>query len=307
MAPHPLDGLSLEETHKARDIVSGLHSPNNVFVREIYLDETAKALLRTYLDAEHSGQPLPAIPRQALCQYDVLDGKGGVQSQESIVDINTGKRVEHTVVPEEHHASLSIPEFRHLVQAAQESKLFQHAVSKLKLPEGFEVVIEPWPYGGLSADEENTRYFQGLCFGRDTRHNNPDSNFYAYPLPLIPVMNAKTKEIVRIDRLPTGGDQDGLQDETHDANILDHCKPADYVPELLPNGPRKTLKALNVVQPDGPSFSVQGGLVEWENWRFRVGFNPREGATIHDVRFQGRSVMYRLGISEMVSLDCAAD
>ncbi|KPI34731.1 Copper amine oxidase 1 [Cyphellophora attinorum] len=299
MAPHPLDGLSLEETHKARDIVCGLHSEHNVFFREIYLDEPKKALLRKYLTAEHSGQPLPSIPRQALCQYDVLDGKGGVQSQESIVDIDTGKRVEHIIVPEEHHASLSIPEFRYLVNAVAESKLFADAVAELKLPEGFEVVVEPWPYDGLGADEENNRYFQGLCFGRDTRQNNPDSNFYAYPLPLIPVMNAKTKEIVRVDRLPTGGDQDGLQDETHKPNVLDHCVGADYVPELLPNGPRTTLKALNVSQPDGPSFSVNGGLIEWEHWRFRVGFNPREGATIHDVHFQGRSVMYRLSISEM--------
>lgn len=108
MAPHPLDGLSLEETHKARDIVCGLHSEHNVFFREIYLDEPKKALLRKYLDAEHSGKPLPTVPRQALCQYDVLDGKGGVQSQESIVDIDTGKRVEHIIVPEEHHASLSM-------------------------------------------------------------------------------------------------------------------------------------------------------------------------------------------------------
>lgn len=161
------------------------------------------------------------------------------------------------------------------------------------------MVIEPWPYGGLAVDEENNRYFQGLLFGRDTRLNNPDSNFYAFPLPLIPVMNARTKEIVRIDRLPTGGDQDGLQDKTHSDRPLDHCKAADYVPELLSQGTRKTLKALNVVQPDGPSFNVDGGLVEWEHWRFRVGFNPREGATIHDVWFQGRSVLYRLSISEM--------
>jgi primary-amine oxidase len=190
-------------------------------------------------------------------------------------------------------------EFRTLVQACEKSKLFQDAVAEIKLPEGFEVVIEPWPYGGLAAEEENTRYFQGLCFGRDTRPNNPDSNFYAYPLPLIPVMDAKTKEIVRIDRLPTGGQEDGLQDKTHVEGVLDHCKQSDYVPELLPNGTRNTLKPLNVTQPEGPSFSVNGGLVEWEHWRFRVAFNPREGATIHDIHFQNRSVMYRLSLSDM--------
>jgi primary-amine oxidase len=115
-------------------------------------------------------------------------------------------------------------------------------------------------------------------------------------------MNARTKEIVRIDRLGTGGKQDGLAKGTHDKEIIKHCKGAEYAPELLENGTRKDLKPLNVIQPDGPSFTVTDeSLVEWQKWRFRLGFNPREGATIHDVRYEGRSVVYRMAISEMVS------
>ena len=175
-------------------------------------------------------------------------------------------------------------------------------MAEFSLPNGFEVVVEPWPYGGLDPTEENRRYFQGLCFAQDKNTRNEDSNFYAYPLPLIPVMDAVTNEIVRIDRLATGGKGDGLSGKTHSANIVDHCRPAEYVPELLPGGVRKDLKPLDVLQPEGPSFQVNGGLVEWQKWRFRVGFNPREGATLHDIHYDGRSVMYRLAISEMVCL-----
>lgn len=191
-------------------------------------------------------------------------------------------------------------EFESLLEACERSELFKDAIAKFQLPEGFEVIVEPWPYGGLDPDDENRRYFQGLCFGRDTRSANLDSNFYAFPLPLIPVMDAHTKTIVRVDLLPTGGKEDNLQDLTCTPNVLDHCESADYVPELLENGPRKHLKPLSIVQPEGPSFSVSGQLVEWQGWRFRVGFNPREGATIHDIYFQERSIMYRLAISEMV-------
>ena len=113
-------------------------------------------------------------------------------------------------------------------------------------------------------------------------------------------MDAAMKKLIRIDRLATGGKGDALNAKTHSKKIIDHCKTSEYVPELLPNGTRQDLKALNVSQPDGPSFSVDGSLIEWQNWRFRVGFNPREGATIHDVHYGGRSVMYRMGISEMV-------
>lgn len=176
----------------------------------------------------------------------------------------------------------------------------QDALAELGIPEGFEAIVEPWPYGGLDPSDKNVRFFQGLCFAQDKRLGNKDSNFYAYPLPLIPVMDAYTKKIIRIDRLATGGKGDGLTGKTNARGIIDHCAPAEYVPELLPNGTRKDLKPLNVFQPEGPSFSVKGNLVEWQKWRFRLGFNPREGATIHDIHYDGRSVLYRLSVSEMV-------
>lgn len=107
-------------------------------------------------------------------------------------------------------------------------------------------------------------------------------------------------ELVRIDRLATGGVGDGLSGTTHSKRILDHCRNAEYVPELLPSGVRKDLKPLNVVQPDGPSFRVtDGSLVEWQKWRFRVSFNAREGAVLHDIHYDGRSILFRLAISEM--------
>lgn len=187
-----------------------------------------------------------------------------------------------------------------MTEVCEQSSLFQAEIKKLKLPNGFEVIIEPWPYGGPDQDEENRRYFQGLCFAQDQSSGNPDSNFYAYPLPIIPVMDARKREIVRVDRLATGGKQDGLRDQTRSERAIDHCQPAEYAPEFLKDRLRTDLKPLNIVQPEGVSFKVTGHLVEWQKWRFRVGFNPREGATLHDVTYDGRPILYRLSISEMV-------
>lgn len=173
-------------------------------------------------------------------------------------------------------------------------------MSEFEIPEGYEIVVEPWPYGGPDADDENNRYFQGLVFAQDARTENPDSNFYAFPLPLIPVIDANTRKLIRIDRLATGGKGDSMDAKTHSKKIVDHCKTAEYVPELLANGTRQDLKPLNVVQPEGASFTVTDeSLVEWQNWRFRVTFNPREGAVIHDVYYGERSLFYRLAVSEM--------
>ncbi|PNS19643.1 Copper amine oxidase 1 [Sphaceloma murrayae] len=303
MTPHPLSSLTEAETLTARDVLLSLHQHEVLIFREIFLQEPSKDVVVEYLEAEHSGEEAAALsppPRLARCQYDVVGGDKIPVYQESVIDVSTKKRVDHEIIGTDHHAALTIDEFDILVKVCEESPDFQAAIAEFKLPEGFEVVVEPWPYGGLEDTEEESRYFQGLIFGQDTRTKNPDANFYAYPLPLIPVMDIHQRKIIRIDRLATGGKGDSLTGQTHSEKILDHCAPAEYVPELLPGGARPDLKKLDVLQPDGPSFSVtDDSLVEWQKWRFRVSFNPREGAVIHDVHYDKRSVFHRLSISEM--------
>ncbi|OAL51393.1 copper amine oxidase-like protein [Pyrenochaeta sp. DS3sAY3a] len=305
MAPHPFKLLNVEETRVARDVVLSLHPDVVVDFREIFLQEPEKQLMKQYLDLEHAAQPGQSPtskrpPRLAKCQYDVVGSDKVPEYHESIIDIEQKKRLRHEVVGKEKQASLTLWEFEHLVEACKKSEMFQKAIAEFKLPEGFELVVEPWPYGGLDFGAESRRYFQGLCFAQDNRNGNADSNFYAYPLPLIPVMDAHTQTIVRIDRLATGGKGDSLTGQTHSERVLDHCQSAEYVPELVSGGTRKDVKPINITQPDGPSFKVTDeSLIEWQKWRFRVSFNPREGAVLHDVHYDGRSILYRMSISEM--------
>ena len=140
---------------------------------------------------------------------------------------------------------------------------------------------------------------QGLVYTRDPATNDPDSNHYAFPLSIIPVVNMVRREVVRIDKLCTGGINDEFQTDTHPREAIGHCEPAEYIPELVTGGLRQDLKPLNVYQPEGASFHVTGNLVQWQKWRFRVGFNYREGATLHDISYEGRSIFYRISYSEM--------
>lgn len=194
-------------------------------------------------------------------------------------------------------------EFDILVEDLKRCPEVQERIASFQLPEGFDVVIEPWPYGGNDLPGDVRRNYQGLMFAIDTRSGNPDANFYAYPLPFIPVMDFESRKLLRIDELATGGAGDDLVPAApRTGPVISQCVAAEYVPELLPGGTRKDLKPLSVVQPEGPSFSVKGeSLVEWQKWRFRVSFNPHEGAVIHDVYYDNRSVLYRLSVSEMVS------
>ncbi|KAF4637092.1 hypothetical protein G7Y89_g994 [Cudoniella acicularis] len=287
--PHPLEQLSITESHIARDVVLKAYNKSVIDFRTISLEEPAKSILKPFLDAENAGtlrSNSPRPPRLARVAYDVASENKVFQFFETVVDVGAGEIVSQELIDSKHHAPLTMAEFDHLVKAVWESQLFKDTIAEFNIPEGFEVVVEP--------------LFQGLCFAQDTRNGNPDSNFYAYPLPLIPIMDARTRQLVRIDRLATGGYEDGLTKGTNSKDIIGQCKTSEYVPELLENGTRKDLKPLNVVQPDGPSFTITDeSLVEWQKWRFRVGFNFREGATVHDVHYDGRSVMYRLSVSEM--------
>ena len=60
------------------------------------------------------------------------------------------------------------------------------------------------------------------------------------------------------------------------------------------------LKPLDVSQAKGASFTVDGHEVKWQNWSFRVGFNPREGLVLYTVGYDGRPVLYRASIAEMM-------
>jgi primary-amine oxidase len=88
--------------------------------------------------------------------------------------------------------------------------------------------------------------------------------------------------------------------------LIDHrvhpvpAEPGNYDDPEQVGPPRTTLKPIVITQPDGPSFTVDGHAVQWENWSLRIGFNEREGLTLHQLAFAGRPVLYRASIAEMV-------
>src|SRR6185312_7980970 len=67
---------------------------------------------------------------------------------------------------------------------------------------------------------------------------------------------------------------------------------------------RNDVKPLDVVQKDGPSFSVDGWKVDWQNWSFRVGWTAREGLVLHQISFRDRErerpIIYRASITDMI-------
>lgn len=111
--------------------------------------------------------------------------------------------------------------------------------------------------------------------------SNLDSNYYAFPLAISPVVDTVESKVIRIEYLPTGNNL-----ETRTTQPLKIRPPSEYIRE--DHELRTDLKPLNVIQPQGASFTVTnsgetGHIIEWQKWCFRVGFNQREGMVIYNV------------------------
>jgi primary-amine oxidase len=152
---------------------------------------------------------------------------------------------------------------------------------------------DPWSFG-TDNHEERRRLFQ--CYMYLALNDDPEANHYSIPLPFAPIFDAHTLELVDLQRLPTGA-TDELDEETQP---WDPTAAVEYSADLMgPDAFRKDLKPLNVIQPQGPSFTIQGRHVQWQKWSFQLGWNMREGPVLNDVRYDGRSLFYRVSMSEM--------
>jgi primary-amine oxidase len=120
-----------------------------------------------------------------------------------------------------------------------------------------------------------------------------EDNHYAHPIDIVPVVDLNTQKLVTVhgvERDPPAIPQ---------ASVQYHRDLLSTNSYLETTWRTDTLKALDVVQPDGPSFKVDGNEVQWQKWSFRVGFNYREGLVLHDVSYDGRPIMYRGSLVEM--------
>lgn len=168
-----------------------------------------------------------------------------------------------------------------------------------------EICADPWSVH-LASDEdaaltmteagEPRRLVQTFLYQRvQGDHKGMEDNHYAHPIDILPIVDLNSKSLVRIDGLDrTPAPKIPQTSVQYHRNLLS-------TNEYLAKDWRKPgLANLDIVQPDGPSFAVSdGNLVEWQNWTFRVGFNYREGLVLHDVCFDGRSVLKRGALVEM--------
>jgi primary-amine oxidase len=276
---HPLDPLSATEMAEAVKVLrqAGKAADSFRFV-SCTLDEPAKQLVQGY----KSGQPLPR--RAFLVLLDNATGTG----YEAVVDL-TGKAVARFgPLPKGVQPAIMLDEFGEAEEAVKKSPQFQAALKKRGVTDANLVMVEPWSAGNYGTEVEadrGRRLMRALCFVR----TGPKDNGFARPLDgVVVVVDLNQMQVVRVEDY-------GVVPLPPEAGNWAR----DFIPKFRPG-----LKPLQVVQPEGPSYTLDGYEVHWQNWHFRIGYTPREGLVLHSVRYndQGteRSVLDRASICEMV-------
>ncbi len=200
---------------------------------------------------------------------------------EAVVDVATGAVARWDVVDGMRPASLYGEAIRS-IEVLKADPAWQAAMKARGIDDWDQVQIDPWPTGNFGIPvEEGRRVFRAISYYRE----QPASNGYARPIEGIVAL------------------VDGARGEV--LEVIDHGvvplppEPGSYWPE--DNAPlREALKPLTITQPEGASFTVDGNLVQWQRWSLRVSMDPMEGLVLHTITYDGRPVLYRASICEMV-------
>jgi primary-amine oxidase len=276
---HPLDPLSAAELEEAVLLLEReQHLGENVRIASINLTEPAKSLVEKH-------RPGSPFERKAVA---ILLDRAKRSAYEAVLDL-AGKSVTSvTQLPSGVQPSIMLDEFSEGEQAVRRSPLFQAALRKRGVTDADLVMVEPWSagmYGTELPEDQGLRRMRALCFVR----SEPRDNGYARPVDsMVIVVDLYKMEVIRI--------------EEYDAVPLPP-ESGNWAREYIPNM-RKDLKPVDIVQPEGPSFAVEGNQVEWQKWKFRVGFTSREGLVLHTISYDDdgveRPILYRASICEMV-------
>ncbi|KKK16254.1 copper amine oxidase [Aspergillus ochraceoroseus] len=286
---HPFDPITPGEITLATKILQAAFPGVTLRYKKIDIQEPIKAEVVPYIDAERLGKPLPTKPSRLLqVLFHRLDTGAFFKAL-----LNAGARtvVYAKELPKHVQGPVDTDELIEIEKLCLEHPAVQAEIAKLQLPAGVTVCNDPWIYGTDDINETR-RLFQCYMYIVETDH--AQNNHYSIPCKFSPVFNALTHELVRMDYLPATVDA-----STTETQPWKPVKTIQYAHDLLGEPLRTDLKPYVVQQPQGPSFSIQGNEVAWQKWRFRVGFNSREGLVIHNITYDGRSLFYRLSVSEM--------
>ena len=260
---HPLDPLDAEEVERAVALVRARQPGALRFV--------SVALAEPHKDE--------VVGRPARRAEVVVLAPGEETAYEGIVDLDADEvtrwdrldGVQPAMVPEEY------TEIENLMRAHPD---FRAALARRGIEDLDLVCVDPLPAGAWG---DHAYPGRRLCRALAWIRPYPDGNNYARPIEgvvgLVDLHRGEVLEVVDHGAVPL---PPGVGEYRASGRTM-----------------REAPRPLEITQPDGPSFDVEGNLVRWQKWSFRIGFTAREGLVLHQLGYDGRPVLYRASYSEM--------
>jgi primary-amine oxidase len=282
MPLHPLEPLSAAEAAIAVSILRTMPAfTATTRIISITLREPAKELVYEWPSS-------PSTDRELDREADVVLFDNVLNTAYAVVLNLTQENVTAvSTAPAGSQPTLSIDEQVECEQAVLASEEFRAALERqYGITDTSLVMVDIWSAGNYGTEEDRTRRLtRPLCFLRA----DASDNGYARPIEGIrPVVDLNIMEVIRVEEYghwplpPNTG---------------------NYASDRVPNQ-RTDIKPLVITQPDGPSFTLDGNRIEWQKWDIVIGFNAREGLTLHDIRYMDkgrkRPILYRASLTEMV-------
>src|SRR6202042_1601447 len=272
--PHPLDPLSAAEITTVAEVLRrdrGITPPGWRFA-SIELVEPDK------------GAPAPPVRQAAAVCWNRADG----EAFRAVVSIRDAAVTGWDHLPGQ-QPNMTVDEWHEcdemlLAHPALVAALGRRGITDLSL-----VLTDMWAYGAALVPER----YQGLRLGwcdvwyRTSEQSNP----YAHHVTgLHPIVDLNAMTLLELE--------DSYQDGADQPKGM-----GEYLPRLIPT-PLREGTPLQISQPAGVGFTLEGHLLRWQGWQLRLGFNHREGLVLHQVGLRDggrwRSVAHRLSFAEMV-------
>ena len=274
-APHPLDPLSGSEISAAVAVLRAAGRLSDVSrVVSVTLHEPPRESVLCREDAAPFGRSAEVV---------VIE-PGEHLTYEALISIDRGEVESWAAVPGA-RGPVTMQEYAQCERLVRDDPRVRSALERRGITEPGQVLVEPWGIGTFGVPEDRERrVVWTLLFYRAEPGDNP----YAKPVhDLHAIVDLDDMEIVRVEDLspvplPPGS--------------------GAYAASRI--GPMRTdVRPLQIDQPAGPSFEVDGWQVRWQNWQLRLGFTAREGLVLHTIGYADRGtvrpVVHRASIAEL--------
>jgi primary-amine oxidase len=287
-APHPLSPLTAAEIETASAAVRAAQGLDAQTARFVYISlyEPAKHDVIAFDNGTAAKTPdrLAKVVLRERAERATYEGV--VRLTEAGGEVIAFERVPGV------QPSVMLEEFLAAEDIVRRDPRWQEAMRKRGITDFDLCMIDPWstPNVEPGVGPDDGRFVSPLTWVKTA----PDDNGYAHP-----VENVRT--LVDLDTLTVVKVED-------DGIVPIPRKSANYAPDKItnpnnvpffPDGARTDVKPFDIVQHQGPGFTVEDHHLEWQKWDLRIGFTAREGLVLHQINYAGRSVVYRASLSEM--------